>query len=69
MGFFFWSEIKNGKAIKIDIGSTGCHGKANEVNYLEHIQVFVTIEYSRRGDLHLNLTSPNGKFELLKNLL
>lgn len=27
---------------------------------MEHVQVFTTIEYSRRGDLHINMTSPSG---------
>jgi len=38
----------------------------NYIKHLEHVQLYVTIEYSRRGDLHLNLTSPDG---ILKNFL
>lgn len=37
----------------------------NHIRYLEHVQLYVTIEYSRRGDLHLNLTSPNGTNTML----
>lgn len=37
----------------------------NHIKYLEHVQLYVTIEYSRRGDLHLNLTSPNGTNTML----
>ncbi len=65
----FWfdhSELSSGNAIQIDIKSTGCLGEENNhIRYLEHVQLFVTIEYSKRGDLHLNLTSPNGTNTML----
>lgn len=32
-----------------------------DVNYLEHVEVTATIEYSIRGDLELNLKSATGK--------
>ena len=56
----FFSEILSGKPIKVEIETTGCRDQPNEINYLEHVQLFLTIEYTRRGDLHINLTSPNG---------
>jgi proprotein convertase subtilisin/kexin type 1 len=59
---FSYSEIQSGKPIKVDIETTGCYGQTNQINYLEHVQLFVTIEYTRRGDLHVNLTSPSGTF-------
>ena len=31
-----------------------------KINYLEHVQVRVNLNYSRRGDLEMNLTSPSG---------
>lgn len=53
-------DIQSGKPIKVEIETTGCYGQTNQINYLEHVQLFVTIEYTRRGDLHVNLTSPSG---------
>jgi len=61
--FFFLiiSNLKTKNPIQIDIKSTGCLGnKENQIKYLEHVQVFVTIDYTRRGDLHINLTSSQG---------
>jgi proprotein convertase subtilisin/kexin type 1 len=54
-------NLKTKNPIQIDIKSTGCLGnKENQIKYLEHVQVFVTIDYTRRGDLHINLTSSQG---------
>jgi proprotein convertase subtilisin/kexin type 1 len=44
----------------IQFQTDGCKGSANEVNVLEHVEVVVTIHYSRRGDLQIELTSPMG---------
>ena len=45
----------------IEVETSGCKKKKNEIKFLEHVQLFTTIEYTRRGDLHVNLTSPSGK--------
>lgn len=39
--------------------------KANEVNFLEHVQAFITLKASRRGDTVIYLTSPLGTRSLL----
>ena len=58
--------MKSGEPIQIDLKSSGCTGEANNhIKHLEHIQLFVTIEYSKRGALHLNLTSPSGTDTML----
>lgn len=31
-----------------------------EVNYLEHVELYVNIEYTRRGALEIHLISPQG---------
>jgi proprotein convertase subtilisin/kexin type 1 len=55
------SDLSSGNPVEIDIKSTGCFGEEkSQINYLEHVQLYFTIEYSKRGDLHINLTSPNG---------
>uniref|UniRef100_H0X116 Neuroendocrine convertase 1 n=1 Tax=Otolemur garnettii TaxID=30611 RepID=H0X116_OTOGA len=46
----------NGEVI-IEIPTTACEGQGNAIKSLEHIQFEATIEYSRRGDLHVTLTS------------
>ncbi len=33
---------------------------SNEIQYLEHVQAKISLEYSHRGDLQLHLVSPNG---------
>jgi hypothetical protein len=48
------------------VTSTGCVGEAeNQIKYLEHVQLYVTIDYARRGDLHINMTSPQGTNTML----
>lgn len=47
------------------IDTDSCKGKPNEVNYLEHVQAFVTLKASRRGDTVMFLTSPLGTRSLL----
>lgn len=60
------SKLSSHNPIQIDIKSTGCAGEPeNHIRYLEHVQLFVTIDYTKRGDLHINLTSPNGTHTML----
>lgn len=45
----------------------GCAMKTNCVTRLEHVRVYISISHPKRGDLSINLTSPNGTtHELLK---
>ncbi|XP_044302664.1 neuroendocrine convertase 1 isoform X1 [Varanus komodoensis] len=46
--------------VTIEIPTTACEGQENVIKSLEHVQLEATIEYSRRGDLHVTLTSPAG---------
>lgn len=41
--------------------TNSCHGSANEVNFLEHVQVTLTISYPVRGNLEIVLLSPASK--------
>ena len=53
--------MHSGDAIEFDIKSTGCkNDENNHVRFLEHVQLYSTIDYTRRGDLHINVTSPQG---------
>ncbi|CAI9719185.1 6-like protease kpc-1 isoform X2 [Octopus vulgaris] len=47
--------------LKVD----GCQGTTNGVQYLEHVQAQISLTYSRRGDLKIMLTSPNGTRSVL----
>lgn len=58
------SVFSNAKSIRwdqplmVDIESDGCEHMHNEIRYLEHVQVVLTIEYPRRGDLTIFITTP-----------
>lgn len=39
---------------------SACAGQANYIRSLEHVQVQLSLSYSRRGDLEISLTSPMG---------
>ena len=40
------------------VESDGCAGTENEVNYLEHVQAYVTLRSTYRGCVTIYLTSP-----------
>ncbi|XP_041043007.1 neuroendocrine convertase 1 [Carcharodon carcharias] len=52
--------LKAGGEITIEIPTKACEGQDNNIKALEHVQLEATIEYTRRGDLHITLTSPAG---------
>ena len=49
---------KHGMVLKL--ATDGCLNAEHQVIFLEHVQVKVSLTYSRRGDLQLHLLSPNG---------
>lgn len=52
--------IKFNEPLKITMHSNGCSGTAAEIRYLEHVQLMLSLDYTRRGDLVVYLTSPMG---------
>ncbi|EDO47748.1 predicted protein, partial [Nematostella vectensis] len=48
------------KPLTIQLPATGCSGTGDEIRYLEHVQLMVSLDYVRRGDLVIYLTSPMG---------
>ena len=52
--------IRYNKGQVIKIHSNGCAGTRDEVAYMEHVQLMVSLDYTRRGDLTIHLTSPSG---------
>uniref|UniRef100_A0A6Q2ZFF5 Neuroendocrine convertase 1 n=1 Tax=Esox lucius TaxID=8010 RepID=A0A6Q2ZFF5_ESOLU len=57
--------LKAAGEITIEIPTKACAGQDNSVVSLEHVQVEASIEYTRRGDLHITLTSPSGTSTVL----
>ncbi|XP_030048181.1 neuroendocrine convertase 1 [Microcaecilia unicolor] len=57
--------LRSGGQITIEIPTKACEGQSNYIRSLEHVQLEATIEYSRRGDLHITLTSPSGTTAIL----
>lgn len=64
----FHRELKAAGEITIEIPTKACAGQENVILSLEHVQVEASIEYTRRGDLHITLTSPAGENEGKKDM-
>jgi len=60
-------SFSSGNSIQLKINTEACRGKTNNIQYLEHVQAFITLESSRRGDVAINLTSPLGTKSMLLN--
>lgn len=59
-------HLSSQNPIQIDIKSTGCMGEEGKhINYIEHIQLYISVDYTKRGDLHINLTSPSDTSTML----
>ncbi|VDO10472.1 unnamed protein product [Rodentolepis nana] len=51
--------ITVGKPIQLELFTESCRGNPDsQVNFIEHVQAFISIKSSRRGDLVMFLTSP-----------
>jgi len=53
-----WVTSTGEDAIELEMDTDVCKGSDNEVNYIEHVQAFLSIESTRRGDITINMTSP-----------
>ncbi|XP_078490234.1 neuroendocrine convertase 2-like [Ciona intestinalis] len=60
-------DIPSDGVLELTIDTDACDGGNNHVRYLEHVQAFLTIASSRRGDLTINMTSPFGTDSILLN--
>uniref|UniRef100_H2YJQ6 Neuroendocrine convertase 2 n=1 Tax=Ciona savignyi TaxID=51511 RepID=H2YJQ6_CIOSA len=60
-------DIPSDGVLELTVDTTACDGKQNHVRYLEHVQAFITVASSRRGDLTINMTSPLGTESILLN--
>ena len=53
--------LNNTSEASVEFESDGCMATSNQVNYLEHVEVLLTIEYPVRGNLEIDLFSPAGE--------
>ncbi|XKL62602.1 hypothetical protein PGB90_002435 [Kerria lacca] len=53
-------SFSRGLGLKIEATITACAGHPAEINYIEHVQVFTTISYTKRGDIQIKLQSALG---------
>lgn len=53
-------ELHSGQELEIVFDTTGCDGQPNEINFLEHVQLELSMDYTKRGDLGVTMTSPSG---------
>ncbi|UJR15379.1 hypothetical protein I4U23_002327 [Adineta vaga] len=58
-------RIPEKATLKLTINTDACKNTNNEVNFLEHVQAFVTLKSSRRGNTIIFLTSPSGTRSLI----
>lgn len=54
--------LRANEEVIIEIPTRACEEQENAIVSLEHVQFEGAIEYSRRGDLHVTLTSAAGIF-------
>ncbi|NXO04352.1 NEC1 convertase, partial [Rhinopomastus cyanomelas] len=57
--------LRANEEVIIEIPTKACEGQEDAITSLEHVQLEATIEYSRRGDLHVSLVSPSGTSTVL----
>merc|ERR550519_287104 len=53
-----WNTRTGEQMIELEIDTNACKGSSNEINYIEHVQAFISIQSTRRGDITINMTSP-----------
>jgi proprotein convertase subtilisin/kexin type 2 len=54
------SAIPQRGTLTLTINTDACKNTNHEVNYLEHVQAFITLRSSRRGNTVMFLISPLG---------
>ncbi|KAK6179824.1 hypothetical protein SNE40_012095 [Patella caerulea] len=57
--------LKSNQTLEIEINTSGCKGQANEVNYIEHVQLKLTLDYTKRGAVSVYLISPSNTSTML----
>ncbi|XP_054009670.1 neuroendocrine convertase 1-like [Hylaeus anthracinus] len=56
----------NARRVRFEVGDE-CRSTGNEITFLEHVEIEVSLEYSLRGALQMHLAAPSGtRVEILK---
>ncbi|XP_067665246.1 neuroendocrine convertase 1-like isoform X1 [Haliotis asinina] len=53
-------SVEGGKMLEVEIFTSGCVDQDNEINFLEHVILTLSADYTKRGDLSVYLVSPEG---------
>jgi len=53
-------DLSSRQKVVVQLVTTGCEGQENEIRFLEHVRVNLTMSHSSRGVLAITLTSPQG---------
>lgn len=62
--------VSRSRGLEITVpGIDGCKNRPTEVNYLEHVQLIVDMDYPKRGAIKINIRSPLGKLKILENVM
>ena len=64
-GPFFSNSVYQVDSIETTITTDACKGTVNEVNFIEQVEIVVTIQAPVRGQLEIYLTSPMGTKSLI----
>ena len=48
------------QTLVVEMGTNGCYGNSDQVSFLEHVVLKISLRHSKRGDLQIFLTSPAG---------
>lgn len=48
------------KAARIIVSVDGCSNMPGEINYLEQVQLVLSVSYPKRGDIQVAIRSPQG---------
>jgi len=57
--YFFYRRTIEKHGMTLKLATDGCVDTEHRVTFLEHVQVKISLTYSRRGDLQLHLLSPS----------
>lgn len=58
-------NFSTSQPLSLTIHTNACMGEPNQVNYLEHVQAYITVKASRRGDVNIFLVSPMNTTSML----
>lgn len=58
-------NFSTSQPLTLTIDTTACKDLPNQVNYLEHVQAYITVKASRRGDVNIFLVSPMNTTSML----